>query len=620
MADDPGTSRKPDTSREPGTSREPAAAPEPAGTPAEPAGPLSLIYLDVDDEITSAAARIRAAAADEVALVLPFGSRLATSRINFRLLAREAAARGKRIEIVCADASARALAVAAGLPTHTSVAAFEAHRRGDPPAASASDISAATASNAAAAALAAGARRRFRRGRRGSPETTGSTPAGAAAAAGAVGATGAAAAGIESGGQSEADDTQTRVLASPRHKSQRVPIVGPPRPPVRTGVAIGVGLAVIASIVAAGLLALEFLPSATITLHPRAAALGPLELTVEAREDVTAPDGASMTIPARRFTFTLVASQTFPATGIRVEEVKATGSVTFSNFDTGRGVLIPKGTILRTDDGIEFATLSEVTLPRARVDFFPPFPVRPSTASADVEAVEPGPDGNVGNNTIVNVPQGGRNLRVTNEEATTGGTRDELPEVSAADVEAAKEALTAALAAELDRQVAAGEGIPAEVTLFPTTRSVGEPEFAVDPESLVGTADDAFDLAATADGVALGVDPAPIQALAEARIGGTVTPGWTIQPGSVVASIGTPAVLGTSIVYPVTIAATEVRDVDQAALLAEIRGVGLPEAHTRLDDFGDVVIDVWPEWVTKIPTRVDRVTLQLAEPQASAAP
>ena len=69
-----------------------------------------LVYLDVDDEITSAAARIRAAEAESVTLVLPFGSRLATSRINFRLLAREATERGKRIELVtrrCLGAVAR---------------------------------------------------------------------------------------------------------------------------------------------------------------------------------------------------------------------------------------------------------------------------------------------------------------------------------------------------------------------------------------------------------------------------------------------------------------------------------------------------------------------------------
>jgi len=86
----------------------------------------AIVYLDVDDEITSAAARIRALEDERIALVLPLGSRLATSRINFRLLAREAEARGKRIEVITNDASARALAASAGLPTHVSVAAFEA--------------------------------------------------------------------------------------------------------------------------------------------------------------------------------------------------------------------------------------------------------------------------------------------------------------------------------------------------------------------------------------------------------------------------------------------------------------------------------------------------------------
>ena len=103
-------------------------ADEPARTPV-----LShLVYLDVDDEITSAAARIRATEAEQITLVLPYGSRLATSRINFRLLAREATERGKRLAIVCADGSARALAAAAGLPVHASVAAFEASRGAGP--------------------------------------------------------------------------------------------------------------------------------------------------------------------------------------------------------------------------------------------------------------------------------------------------------------------------------------------------------------------------------------------------------------------------------------------------------------------------------------------------------
>ena len=74
----------------------------------------------------SAAARIRAAADPRVGLVLPFGSRVATSRINFRLLAREAMSHGRRLDIVAPDASARALAASAGLPVFASVGEYEA--------------------------------------------------------------------------------------------------------------------------------------------------------------------------------------------------------------------------------------------------------------------------------------------------------------------------------------------------------------------------------------------------------------------------------------------------------------------------------------------------------------
>jgi hypothetical protein len=83
----------------------------------------AIVYLDVEDEITSAASRIRSAEENRVALVVPYGSRLATSRINFRLLAREAQTRGRRLAIVAGDAATRALAASAGLPAFGSVIA-----------------------------------------------------------------------------------------------------------------------------------------------------------------------------------------------------------------------------------------------------------------------------------------------------------------------------------------------------------------------------------------------------------------------------------------------------------------------------------------------------------------
>jgi hypothetical protein len=85
-----------------------------------------IVYLDVDDEITSAAQRIRSAPGTKVALVVPYGSRIATSRMNFRLLSREAVVSNRRLSIVSGDAAARSLAASAGLPVFGSVAEYEA--------------------------------------------------------------------------------------------------------------------------------------------------------------------------------------------------------------------------------------------------------------------------------------------------------------------------------------------------------------------------------------------------------------------------------------------------------------------------------------------------------------
>ena len=563
---------------------------------ARPAPPVlsHLVYLDVDDEITSAAARIRSTEAGRITLVLPYGSRLATSRINFRLLAREAAARGKQLDIVCADASARALAAAAGLPVHASVAAFEAHGAG-------------------AEGETDGAE----------PGTNGSdVQAGAGAANGpATAAAGAVAAATQLPLPELADDdTATRVISQPRRSSSKVPLVGPARPPVPPRVAVAAGFGVLAAVVIFGLLAVQLLPSATIVLHPRSAALGPLQLTVQARADATAPDATNLVIPAQRFTFPLEASDTFTATGTKVIDVKATGNVTFSNFDTGSANRIDAGSIVKTKSGIEFKTLADVSLPNATIQF--PFTIVPSTSTVGVEAVLTGPEGNVGNNTIVVVPKGEnkRLLQVTNVEATSGGAHTEATVVSDVDVTNAQKALVEALQTQLETQVSGAAGVPSGVALFPQTATVGETTPSVDTTTLVGTAATEFELGVTAEGSVLGVDPSPIQALAESRLEAEVEGGWSLAPGSTAFQLGEPAVFGDTISYPVTIGGTQVHDVDQAKLRAEIRGLVLAQARSRLDDFGDVSISVWPNWVTTIPTNDDRIDFTIAEPRPAPSP
>jgi hypothetical protein len=546
-----------------------------------------ILYLDADDEITSAAARIRSTDADRLALVLPYGSRLATSRINFRLLAREAAERGKTIEIVAADSSARALAAAAGLTVHPSVAAFEAGANGAPGAGTIGEATGDATGRAAATAVVIPERGNVVR--------------------------------IDPPGS---DDAPTGVIIVPRQGAERVPVVGRVKPPVRSGVAVGAGVVVLALVVVAAILAFLLLPSATIVLAPRSTEVGPLADSVEARPDVTTPDATTMQIPSKPYPFGAEASGTFTTTGKKVTDTAGTGNVTFANFDTGGSNTIPAGAIVKTESGIAFRTLEAANLPPASISFFPPFPVSPSTATVPVVAVVSGESGNVPANTIVVVPKGeNKNLtKVTNQDPTSGGTHVESPQVSQADVNKAMATLNTQLAADFDTKISAALGVPAGTTLFPETKSLGTATPSVDPKTLVGQQVPTFDLALTAAGTVVGVDASPVKTIAEARLRSRVDAGSTLDPASITIDIGTPTVTGDTVTFPVTMHGTETKTVDKATLLAAIRGLDLPAARAKLQPFGDADIRVWPDWVTSIPTNVDRVSLTIGNPAPAPSP
>jgi len=95
---------------------------------------MTIWYLDNDDEITDAVARLRGTDAEQVIFVVPPGSRIATGRINFKLLAREAAARDLAMAIASPDEQVRALATSAGvIAAATPDQAEAALERGDEP-------------------------------------------------------------------------------------------------------------------------------------------------------------------------------------------------------------------------------------------------------------------------------------------------------------------------------------------------------------------------------------------------------------------------------------------------------------------------------------------------------
>lgn len=652
----------------------------------------AVVYLETDDEITSAAARIRAAGENRVTLVVPYGSRLATSRINFRLLAREAVVRNHRLAIVAGDAATRALAASAGLPVYASVNEYEeANPPPPPPRTPPNAGSAAQADRAARArrrpppaggtarseaadparatplvtpAIATGAGERGESEVEAAPDVadvphvtdararddareddTLSMPADAraaardASAAGVPGGARAIGAGVASAVAASAagataarasEPVPARRTSLPEDDAARNPYDGPTAgrapeaaggrrsiwPFSRTVTAIAAAVVALA-LLAGGVAAFLLLPSAEITVAVRTEQIGPIRIPVRADPAATEVNPAAAVIPAERLSWDLAVEDTFPATGVRVETAPATGRVTFLSKDAMSDNTIAAGAVVATPNGIRFRTTAAVTVPMATIVGLT---IVPGEASVDIQAVEEGPDGNVEANAITVIPAGENPTftEVRNDAPTTGGLAERFVQVRQQDVDAAVAELTARLEESFQARLGDPESVAEGVRLFPDTRRLGEPEPSVDPASFVGQEIEAFELGLSATGTVIGVDPAPVEALARERMTGAVGEGYRLVDGSIDVEMLEPVVEGEVVTFPVTASAQRVREVDEEQLATRVKGRAVDQARAILAEYGSVTIRVWPEWVATIPSNDGRVELRVETPSAAS--
>ena len=603
-----------------------------------------ILYLDVDDEITSAAARIRAAEGSRVGLVLPHGSRVATSRINFRLLARDAMTNGKRLSIVAADAGTRALAASAGLPIFSTVGEYESSLEdgGVAAAAATGEDEPMLVSETVAAPAPKPRPDRAPTGVLGTDgpddsddsdgEATlfGAAAGATAASIGAAAASSGAAAGTtpavdvpgwsapvkpKRAARAPATIPAARVVAdtAERGAPERDRPSDPRAEPVaqrlrrsigRTPVIVAVAVLALALVVG-GAGAFLYLPTATATIIPREATVGPASLRIVASTTATEPDPARLIVPARELTVPVEASDTFPATGKRIEEAKATGAVRFDNLDPTSSNTVAKGSVVSTGS-VRFRTDQAVTIPPAELVGLT---IVPSRRSVKVTAVDAGPEGNVEPNSIQTVPRGEEPffLKVTNPEATTGGKRDEFPRVVQEDVDKATAALTAQLTAAFDDRLDDPD-LPGDAAqVFRETKELAAPVFRVDPTTLVGQEVETFELAATATGTVVAVDTTPVRAVAESRIASSVTPGYALIDGSGNVDPAPAETSGGVITFPVVVTARQILVLDPAAIEREIMGKPLAQAREILATYGEADLQVWPDWVGTVPTIDSRV-------------
>ena len=533
---------------------------------------MAIYYLDADDEITSAAARIRDSSDNRIALVLSNGSRVATSRINFRLLAREARKRNKRIAIVAADPSVQSVARTAELAVYSTVGEYERAEAArtaaghDPNSADLTD-----ALDELALTVAPGSRPGAPIGRAARP------PIGAPSVT----------SGAGGGG---------RRISRP---------------------AVAGLLALLALVLAGGMF--FFLPGATVALTLREDSLGPVTFSVKVDPAVTAANDQTATVPGTRKSFPVSASATFEATGQKIDETAATGTVTFTSTNTLFAVPVLAGTQVTAAGGVAFVTTQTVSVPVATVSA--DFRLTPGRADAPVAAVNKGLSGNVAANKIVKLPADlvSAKVTVTNVAPTTGGTHTVTQQIQQSDIDKAQGSLGAELVSRLRATLDEPAAEPSGLTLFAESALIGTASCSPEAGTLVGQAQPTFDMECSATGTAEMADAASIRTLAERRIKSLVKSGYKLVANSIKTEFGKPVSDGATVTVPVVASGRQVPAIDENQVRAVVKGKSLDQARTALATYGTVDISVSPSWASTLPNFDFRIDVQLVVPASTPA-
>ncbi len=196
----------------------------------------------------------------------------------------------------------------------------------------------------------------------------------------------------------------------------------------------GALVAIVLVLLGLGVAAFFLVPTAQVHLIPASLAL---TATTDIMIDSSIPqvNAETRSIPARRLNHEISGTLQLKTTTTKtIPDARSTGAVTFTNLRAEETVL-PPGTIVKTSAGIpiRFTTLTTVTIPagiNSRVD-------------APIQAVDPGPSGNV-KELAINTMEGSASLgaRVINLKATVSGNVRVVKVVTADDKKKLEDQLT----------------------------------------------------------------------------------------------------------------------------------------------------------------------------------
>ncbi len=383
-------------------------------TPPKPG--KDVVYLDIDDDITTIVDKVEGSEEKIVALVLPKRFATLQSIVNMRLLKRSADSATKNIVLITSESALLPLAGAAGIhvaknlqskpeipPSPVDLPPEKPTVPEDPDAEV--DVKDAKLDyHRSIGELAAGETVE-------EPETI----------------------PLEDAEEAE-KEAKSHSKKSPKDRKLKVPNFE------RFRLLLGLGIVGVIAFITFIILAIFIWPKATITLQTEATPLSAVfELTTS--DKATTLDEEKGIIPSVLKTSDLKSNQKVQATGQQNNGKKATGAVTIRNC-TDNAVTVPAGTGLSAS-GLSFITQQSASLDSGNFDGGGNCKTTGShTKSVDVIAQQPGAKYNLGSGqtfSVIGQPSG---VTGSNSSAFSGGTDDIQTILSQADVDAATNKVT----------------------------------------------------------------------------------------------------------------------------------------------------------------------------------
>ncbi|MEX2047895.1 MAG: baseplate J/gp47 family protein [Chloroflexota bacterium] len=373
-------------------------------------------------------------------------------------------------------------------------------------------------------------------------------------------------------------------------------------------------LGILGSLLAAALVLMIVIgPTATVVVAPVSKPLGPFEFDLRAGPQGEIPTAQTLVANA------LTQKYTHRATGERLDPIKATGVARFTNRDT-REIRVLKGTVVRTRDNIRFQTMEEKVIPRTSLDVIPPF-VKFGTVDIAVEALEAGPAGNVGANTITITDRD--DFAVSNPQPTGGGEVKKFAVITGSDYGLAAGRADEELRKRATQQVeewrkAAPSG---QVIYGPVTKVTG----VTSSDGLVGTEPPSGTFELTVTGAATGYSVADSEPRATtiAKLKERADPENDIDENvAVVDVIIEPTVEENGVRWRVRGSTSQFPLVHDAPLRAALAGREFIDAQDVVEDQGLELkrMVVWPGWWPRLPFFDSRLQIEVDTAASAASP